>query len=221
MSLVKLIAQADERGLAASGLGCLDRCLPPLADGTEALRPLWAGVVSGERDWSARLAAVREALGSAANAVKPVNAVNAADAETGANDATGIVRTVLGAAPSDWAAEPLRSWADSCSVAALRIHRTFDTVGEGESESGAAAEWLARCREDAAAVTDAVAGADGTAGADGVGPLVAGELRRQIRILEILAETAGAAGLRQAMDLSTEGQRVLRAVVSRRARAAS
>ncbi|MEU3187028.1 hypothetical protein ABZ707_22930 [Streptomyces sp. NPDC006923] len=209
MSLVKLIAQADERGLAASGLGCLDRCLPPRGDGADILRPLWAGVVSGEQDWSARLSAAREAL---------ENAAGADDTVTTARDATGIVRAVLGAAPSDWAAEPLRSWADSCSVAALRIHRAFDTVGE--SEGDAAEEWLGRCREDAGAVTDAVAGADGAAGVDGVGPLVAGELRRQIRILEILAETAGAAGLRQAMDLSTEGQRVLRAVVSRRARAA-
>ncbi|MFE4060972.1 hypothetical protein ACFXP3_32550 [Streptomyces sp. NPDC059096] len=47
MSLVKLIAQADERGLAASGLACLDRCLPPLAEEPDVLRPLWAGVGAG------------------------------------------------------------------------------------------------------------------------------------------------------------------------------
>ncbi len=55
-----------------------------------------------------------------------------------------------------------------------------------------------------------------------MGPLVAGELERQIRILEILAETTGTAGsgagVRKALDLSTEGRRVLRAVMSRRAR---
>ncbi|NEC19543.1 hypothetical protein G3I50_14940, partial [Streptomyces parvus] len=58
-----------------------------------------------------------------------------------------------------------------------------------------------------------------------VGPLVAGELERQVRILEILAETTGTAGsgagLRKALDLSTEGRRVLRAVMSRRARGRS
>jgi hypothetical protein len=53
---------------------------------------------------------------------------------------------------------------------------------------------------------------------DGAGPLVAGELRRQVQILEILADAEGGVGLRQALDVSTEGQRVLRAVVSRRAR---
>lgn len=51
---------------------------------------------------------------------------------------------------------------------------------------------------------------------------MAGELERQVRILEILAETAGTAGsgagVRKALDLSTEGRRVLRAVMSRRAR---
>ncbi|MFD4814942.1 hypothetical protein [Streptomyces sp. NPDC058418] len=57
MSLVKLIAQADERGLAASGLACLDRCLPLLAEEPDVLRPLWAGIVDGEQDWSVRLAA--------------------------------------------------------------------------------------------------------------------------------------------------------------------
>jgi hypothetical protein len=48
-------------------------------------------------------------------------------------------------------------------------------------------------------------------------PLVAAELRRQVRILELLAGR-GAGGLRQALDVSTEGRRILRAAVSRRAR---
>jgi hypothetical protein len=52
---------------------------------------------------------------------------------------------------------------------------------------------------------------------DGMSPLVAAELRRQVRILELLAGR-GAGGLRQALDVSTEGRRILRAVVSRRAR---
>lgn len=39
-SLLELIDGADERGLAAAGLACLDRCLPLLAgDRAEALRP--------------------------------------------------------------------------------------------------------------------------------------------------------------------------------------
>ncbi|MFF1417329.1 hypothetical protein [Streptomyces sp. NPDC058280] len=204
MSLVKLIAQADERGLAASGLACLDRCLPLLAEEPDVLRPLWAGIVDGEQDWSVRLAAARVALD------------HAVDEEPAENVATALVRTMLGSAPSQWSAEPLRLWADTCSVVALEIHRTFDAVSEDGND--AAAERLARCREDTAEVADAV---DGAEGAYGVGPLVASELRRQIRILEILAETPGAPGLRLAMDHSTEGQRVLRAVVSRRARAES
>ena len=44
MSLVELIAQADERGLAASGLACLDRCVPLLGGDDEILRPLWASL---------------------------------------------------------------------------------------------------------------------------------------------------------------------------------
>ena len=50
MSLVELIAQADERGLAASGLACLDRCVPLLGGDDEVLRPLWANLAAGSRD---------------------------------------------------------------------------------------------------------------------------------------------------------------------------
>lgn len=85
----------------------------------------------------------------------------------------------------------------------------------GTVADGTYTGWVERCRTGVA---------DGPEGHPGVGPftagpMVSGELRRQIQILEILAETDGAAGLRQALDLSTEGRRVLRAVVSRRARA--
>ncbi|MEV7683288.1 hypothetical protein AB0O64_32810 [Streptomyces sp. NPDC088341] len=228
MSLVKLIAQADARGLAASGLACLDRCLPLLADDADVLRPLWAGVAVREQDWPERLAASRQALdATSATATASVTAASPSVAGVGPgaepepvpdgaspDESVVLVRTMLASAPSEWAAGPLRDWAEICSVAALEIHQRLDSVGE--SGGAAAAERLARAREDTAAVSDAVDGAEGT---DGVGPLVAGELRRQIRILEILAETDGPAGVRQAMDLSTEGQRVLRAVVSRRARA--
>ncbi|MGH1552050.1 hypothetical protein ACRAWF_07525 [Streptomyces sp. L7] len=50
-----------------------------------------------------------------------------------------------------------------------------------------------------------------------VSPLVAAELRRQITVLELLSGPAPG-GLRQVLAVSTEGRRVLRAVVSRRAR---
>ena len=46
MSLVELIGQADERGLAASGLACLDRCVPLLGGDDEVLRPLWAALAT-------------------------------------------------------------------------------------------------------------------------------------------------------------------------------
>ncbi|TQK52324.1 hypothetical protein FBY35_2755 [Streptomyces sp. SLBN-118] len=187
-SLRQLIAQADERGLAASGLACLDRCLPLLASEADALRPLWAGLVEGEEDWSERLAEARATMEDAA-----------VEDETAA-----LVRQMLGAAPSEWEVDPLREWADDCSVAALELHNRFD-VGSGADEPAAAdvVDVLKRCREGEP---------------DGAGPLVAGELRRQIQILEILADAQGGVGLRQALDVSIEGQRVLRAVVSRRAR---
>ncbi|WP_406400103.1 hypothetical protein OH805_13755 [Streptomyces sp. NBC_00879] len=187
-SLRELIAQADERGLAASGLACLDRCLPVLASEADALRPLWAGLVEGEEDWSGRLAEARATMESAAVE----------------DEAAALVRQMLGAAPSEWEADPLREWADDCSVAALELHNRFD-AGSGADEPAAAevVDVLKRCREGEPA---------------GAGPLVAGELRRQIQILEILADAQGGVGLRQALDVSIEGQRVLRAVVSRRAR---
>ncbi|NEC69076.1 hypothetical protein G3I41_31510, partial [Streptomyces sp. SID9727] len=59
----------------------------------------------------------------------------------------------------------------------------------------------------------------------GAGPLLAGEAARQAAILEMLAamdEAApAAAGLRQIRDVSTEGQRVLRAAAARRGRVRS
>ncbi|MFJ8072684.1 hypothetical protein ACIQ7Q_01755 [Streptomyces sp. NPDC096176] len=181
-SLTELIAHADERGLAASGLACLDRCMPLLAAEDDTLRPLWAGLAGGEEEWSGQLAAARQAMEG--------TALEDGDA--------ALVRRMLGAAPSDWDIMPLREWADGCSVAALEVHRRFD-VGD------CAAETLERCRE-------------GGTGTEGVGPLVAGELRRQAQILEILAEPPGGNGLRHALEVSTEGRRVLRAAVSRRAR---
>ncbi|MFD3755233.1 hypothetical protein ACFWVT_34415 [Streptomyces cyaneofuscatus] len=190
MSLLELIERADERALAASAVACLDRCLPLLAgpDGPEPLRPLWASCEDG-REWAIRLAAVRTAM----------------DDEAVSDGPAARVRAMLGAAPSDFDPAPLREWADACSLVALEIHGRFDAP-DGEVP------------QVAAALLKAARGGE----ADGVGPLVAGELERQVRILEILAETAGTAGsgagVRKALDLSVEGRRVLRAVMSRRAR---
>ncbi|WP_405397517.1 hypothetical protein [Streptomyces microflavus] len=189
MSLLELIERADERALAASAVACLDRCLPLLA-GPEGAEPLRPLWASCEdgREWAIRLTAVRTAM----------------DHESVTDGPAARVRAMLGAAPSDFAPAPLREWADACSLVALEIHGRFDAP-DGDAPHDA----------------DPLKAARGGAAAE-VGPLVAGELERQVRILEILAETAGTAGsgagVRKALDLSTEGRRVLRAVMSRRAR---
>ncbi|MFD7998837.1 hypothetical protein [Streptomyces mirabilis] len=191
MSLVDLIAQADERGLAASGLACLDRCVPLLGGDDEVLRPLWSSLADGGADgdaWGERLAKARAELDSADPAP---GSGSAPEAETGAeaavsdeDRAAALARRMLATAPDDPCASALRVWADACSAAALQIHRLLDVA------------------------------------ADGDGPLVAAELRRQVAVLELLAGR-GAGGLRPALEVSTEGRRVLRAVVSRRARGRS
>ncbi len=101
---------------------------------------------------------------------------------------------MLAAAPATRSAPALREWADRCSVDALRIHLLLD--GAGDTDLAAAR------REDRA---------------EGLSPLLAAELRRQIAVLELVA-AHGAAGLRGALEASTEGRRVLRAAVSRRSR---
>jgi hypothetical protein len=114
--------------------------------------------------------------------------------DPGDGPAAGLVRGMLDAAPGEWAEGPLREWASGCSVTALALHGRYDAA-EVTDES------IARFRAG-----------DGT----GAGPLLAGELRRQVTVLESVAH--GPTGLRRARELSTEGGRVLRAVVSRRAR---
>ncbi|MFF1921004.1 hypothetical protein ACFVW8_10585 [Streptomyces sp. NPDC058221] len=186
MSLLELIAAADERGLAASGAACLDRCLPQPAAGDEAdpLRPLWAGCADAA-SWPDRLAEARAAL----------------DALPGAEPAVQRIRKLLGEAPAARAGARLRDWADACSALALEIHLGHDAGRAGRTGL------VERCR----------AGEP-----QGAGPLLAGETARQVRILEMLAEIGDrapmGAGLRQVLDVSTEGQRVLRAAVARRAR---
>ncbi|MFF4838157.1 hypothetical protein [Streptomyces sp. NPDC001315] len=188
MSLVDLIGQADERGLTASGLACLDRCVPLLGGDDEILRPLWgsladgSGLGSGSGDWGESLEQAREKLAEPARSAE--------------NEATLLAHRMLAAAPAVRTAAEVRLWADACSVASLQIHRLLDPF------------------EDASPVDSRREGRT-----QGMPPLVAAELRRQITVLELLAEH-GAGGLRRALDVSTEGRRVLRAVVSRRARGA-
>jgi hypothetical protein len=181
MSLVELIAQADERGLAASGLACLDRCVPLLGGDDELLRPLWATLAEGAdpSDWGAQLEQVRGGLDAPG-----------ADAD----EAALLARRMLDAAPAVRSAAEVRVWADACSVAALQIHRLLDPA------------------EDTAEVDSRRAGRT-----EGMPPLVAAELRRQVMVLQLLAHH-GPAGLRRALDVSTVGRRILRAVVSRRTR---
>jgi hypothetical protein len=114
---------------------------------------------------------------------------------------------MLATAPAARSAGGVREWADACSMASLRIHRILDPA-EAPVPVGSLPDALELARAGAG---------PGEGGPDGVSPLVAAELRRQITVLELVAGH-GAAGLRQALAVSTEGRRVLRAVVSRRAR---
>lgn len=182
MSLVELIAQADERGLAASGLACLDRCVPLLGGDDELLRPLWASLAD-TGDWGAGLEVARGKLGGGEDAAE--------------DEAAVLARRMLDAAPATPDAAEVRMWADACSVASLQIHRLLDPAAD-----------------------DAPLDSRREGRTEGMPPLVAAELRRQVTVLEVLAGH-GTAGLRRALEVSVEGRRVLRAVVSRRARGRS
>ncbi|CAL9458957.1 hypothetical protein [Streptomyces sp. Tu 3180] len=183
MSLVELIAQADERGLAVSGLACLDRCVPLLDGDDEVLRPLWSSLAenAGTGDWAQRLEEARGKLDGAAG-----------------DEAAALAHRMLAAAPAGRSAAELRVWADACSAAALRVHRLLD--GAAAAEDGE--DSVDACREGRT---------------EGMSPLVAAELRRQVAVLELLS-AHGPAGLRGALEVSTEGRRVLRAALSRRSR---
>ncbi|MFJ7075949.1 hypothetical protein [Streptomyces sp. NPDC098781] len=200
MSLVELIAQADERGLAVSGLACLDRCVPLLGGDDEALRPLWANLASGgdPAEWGELLEQVRGKLGVA-------EVVDDTDIE---DEAALLARRMLAAAPAVRSAAEARIWADACSVASLQIHRLLDPAEDDLASDGAPPEALDSVR---------AGGTPAVGRTEGMSPLVAAELRRQVSVLELLAGH-GAGGLRRALEVSTEGRRVLRAVVSRRAR---
>ncbi|OKK06092.1 hypothetical protein AMK26_08410 [Streptomyces sp. CB03234] len=106
-SAQELIAEAGERGLAASALACLDRCLPLLDPAPDdLLRPLWQSVAEGGAGWAERLGEVRAAL-----------------EETDDADSAVLVRKMLGAAPSEWDGAALRAWAEACSLTALELHQ--------------------------------------------------------------------------------------------------
>ena len=210
MSLVELIAQADERGLAASGLACLDRCVPLLGGDDEVLRPLWAGLVDDGGGWGEKVAKVRGELAPAASeSDSGSDSGSDGDVRFGSGSGSGsgsggdeeivvLARRMLDAVPLERSGEALREWADLCSVSALRIHQLLDPLDAGGDDS------VAACRAGRT---------------EGASHLVAAELRRQVVVLELLAQH-GASGVRQALGVSTEGRRVLRAVVSRRARGA-
>ncbi|MGW0838305.1 hypothetical protein [Streptomyces prunicolor] len=202
MSLVELIAQADERALAASGLACLDRCVPLLGGDDEVLRPLWTSLADpavGET-WAECLERARAKLPSL---------FEEPGEEAGEDRALQLARTMLATAPAVPAGTPVREWADACSVASLRIHRLLEVM----VPAGGADDDVDSRREGRT---------------EGMSPLVAAELRRQSTVLELLAGTGNGTGtgpavggLRQVLAVSTEGRRVLRAVVSRRARGRS
>ncbi|MGV4889013.1 hypothetical protein ACSR0Z_20855 [Streptomyces viridosporus] len=204
MSLVELIAQADERGLAVSGLACLDRCVPLLGGDDEVLRPLWASLAegAGPDDWAGRLEEVRGKLGAAAAA---------ADGDGDGDEAVALARRMLTTAPARRSAAELRPWADACSVAALRIHRLLDGAAARDDDADQVGG-LPRALHAARAGESPAGGRT-----EGVSPLVAAELRRQVAVLERLS-AHGPTGLRGALEVATEGRRVLRAAVSRRSR---
>ena len=205
MSLVELIAQADERVLAASGLACLDRCVPLLGGDDEVLRPLWTSLAdpaAGET-WGeclerarAKFPAFFEEPGEEPGAEPGAGSGE----EPGEDRAVQLARRMLATAPAVPAGAEVREWADACSVAALRIHRLLEVMAPADG-----ADTIDSRREGRT---------------EGISPLVAAELRRQIAVLELLAGS-GSGGLRQVLAVSTEGRRVLRAVVSRRARGRS
>jgi hypothetical protein len=112
------------------------------------------------------------------------------------DEAALLARRMLAATPAEWSGAEVRVWADACSVASLQIHRLLlDSAADGASSVDSRREGRT----------------------ERMSPLVAAELRRQVTVLELLA-AHGRGGLRQALEVSTEGRRVLRAVVSRRAR---
>ncbi|GAA2447263.1 hypothetical protein [Streptomyces lavendulocolor] len=91
------------------------------------------------------------------------------------------------------------------------VVRDMLAAAPSEWEGAALRAWAGDCAAAALDVHERLGG----------GPLADGEERRQTQILDFLADApAAAAGLRPVLEVSAEGRRVLRAVVSRRGRGA-
>ncbi|MFI5802679.1 hypothetical protein [Streptomyces sp. NPDC051561] len=187
--LTERLDRADERGLAVSALACLDRCVPLL----EYVEYNGAdGFVGLDADADAGVAP--PAVDTHA-ALRPLwEAAEGGEAWLGRlrRAAADVVRT---AAPTDFG-----------PAAALRRAADVPRVYEPE----ALRRWATECSAASLAVHRHL---DGDRDA---GPLATGELRRQERLLDLLA--GGGDGLRAVMAQSDEGKRVLRAAAARRAR---
>ncbi|MFJ6695921.1 hypothetical protein ACIQM4_07595 [Streptomyces sp. NPDC091272] len=140
----------------------------------------------------------------------------------------------VGAAAADAALRPLweaaeggEEWLGRLRLAAAAVVRAADHADRGSGlaevlrraaavprryEAEELRAWAAECSAAALAVHRQLDG-----DRDG-GPLATGELRRQERLLDLLAGDGD--GLRAAFVQSTEGKRVLRAAAARRARRA-
>ncbi|MEU0660091.1 hypothetical protein [Streptomyces lavendulocolor] len=129
-------------------------------------------------------------------------------------------------------AEGGADWTDRLAEVRARVADAADTgAGQGPAAAGPAGavvrDMLAAAPSGwEGAALRAWAGVCAAAALDvherlGGGPLADGEERRQAQILDFLADApAAAAGLRPVLEVSAEGRRVLRAVVSRRGRGA-
>ncbi|MDJ0464089.1 hypothetical protein [Streptomyces sp. H27-C3] len=192
MSLVELIGRADDRSLAASAVACLDRCLPLLeyVDGADRL-----GL---DTDLALRpLWSAVEGDDAWLGRLRRVAAVVERVAGHAPGELAGFARRMAAAVPAAYTGPELRAWAEESSTAVLEVHLRLD----GAAELGDGVRAKAYLSGET----------------DGITPLTAGELRRQTELLEMLADDSGC-GLSNALRLSNEGKRVLRAAASRRAR---
>ncbi|HET6860375.1 MAG TPA: hypothetical protein VFH94_25175 [Streptomyces sp.] len=193
MSLVELIGRADDRSLAASAVACLDRCLPLLeyVDGADR--------IGLDTDLALRpLWSAVEGDDAWLGRLRRVAAVVERVAGHAPGELAGFARRMAAAVPAAYTGPELRAWAEECSAAVLEVHLRLDGAA-AESDDGVRAKAYLHGETD------------------GITPLTAGELRRQTELLEMLVDGSGC-GLSNALRLSNEGKRVLRAAASRRAR---
>ncbi len=142
MSLVDLIARADERGLVASGLACSDRRDPPPGGDDEVLRPLWSSLADGGADGDAGVnGSPRHGRNWTAPTPPPTpspacptgsgsGAETATEAAVSDEDrAAALARRMLATAPGDPCASALRAWATPSG--GLEIHLLLDVAADG------------------------------------------------------------------------------------------